>query len=99
MMDKSIPDRFGEREELILEFPCDFPIKVVGRSAAEFHVQICEIVSRHDDSFVAAQRLQYRASSGGKYHSLTINLRATSKTQIDAVYQDLKACELVLWAL
>ena len=98
-MDKSTLERFGQREELVLEFPCDFPIKVVGRNAAEFHVQICEIVSRHDDSFVPEHGLQHRASSGGKYHSLTINLRATSKTQIDAVYQDLKTCELVLWAL
>ena len=98
-MDKTTLGRFGQREELILEFPCDFPIKVVGRGVEAFKVQICEIVARHDEYFVPEHRLQHRASSGGKYQSLTINLRATSKTQIDAVYQDLKACELVLWAL
>ncbi|QLQ33046.1 MAG: DUF493 domain-containing protein [Candidatus Thiothrix singaporensis] len=92
-------ERFGQREELVLEFPCDFPIKVVGRTAEEFHVRVCEIVSRHDGSFEPSENVQSRESSAGKYQSLTVNLRATSKEQIDAVYQELKACELVLWAL
>lgn len=92
-------ERFGEQEELILEFPCDFPIKIVGRADVEFHVRICEIVCRHDEGFNPDEHVQRRDSSAGKYHSLTVNLRATSKAQINAVYQDLKACELVLWAL
>lgn len=92
-------EHFGQRAELVLEFPCDFPIKVVGRTDGEFHARVCEIVCRHDDSFTPETRLQRRASSTGKYQSLTVNLRATSKGQIDRVYQDLKACELVLWAL
>lgn len=92
-------ERFGEQEELILEFPCDFPIKIVGHADVEFHQRICEIVYRHDEDFNPDNRLQRRNSSTGKYHSLTVNLRAVSKEQINAVYQDLKACELVLWAL
>lgn len=92
-------ERFGVREELLLEFPCDFPIKVVGRADVAFHARICEIVCRHDDEFDPIERLQSRDSSAGKYQSLTVNLRATSKAQIDAVYQELQACELVLWAL
>ncbi|HRJ53493.1 MAG TPA: DUF493 domain-containing protein [Candidatus Thiothrix moscowensis] len=91
-------ERFGREQELVMEFPCDFPIKVVGHTDVAFQIRICEIVCRHDDSF-GEERLQYRHSSSGKYQSLTLNLRATSKEQIDAVYQDLKACELVLWAL
>jgi Uncharacterized conserved protein len=92
-------ERFGQQDELKLDFPCDFPIKVVGRADVEFHLRICEIVCRHDSVFDPEVRLQRRDSSAGKYHSLTVNLRAISKEQIDAVYQDLKACELVLWAL
>lgn len=94
-----IAQRFGQQAELVMEFPCDFPIKVVGRTDDEFHAQVCEIVCRHDDAFTPEERLQHRHSSSGKYQSLTLILRATSKEQIDAVYQDLKACELVLWAL
>lgn len=92
-------ERFGVREELEMAFPCDFPIKIVGRAGVEFHARICEIVYRHDEHFNPDERLQRRDSSAGKYQSLTVNLRAVSKEQIDAVYQDLKACELVLWAL
>ena len=92
-------ERFGEQEELILEFPCDFPIKIVGRADVEFHVRICEIVCRHDEGFNPDEHVQRRDSSACKYHSFSVNLRATSKAQINAVYQDLKACELVLWAL
>ena len=92
-------ERFGEQEELILEFPCDFPIKIVGRADGEFHLRICEIVYRHDEGFNPEEHVQRRDSSTGKYHSLTVNLRATSKAQTNAVYQDLQACELVLWAL
>ncbi|MEZ5451840.1 MAG: DUF493 domain-containing protein [Thiothrix sp.] len=92
-------ERFGQGEELVMEFPCDFLIKVVGRADVAFHTRICEIVCRHDDSFDPLERLQRKDSSAGKYQSLTVNLRATSKEHIDAVYQDLKACELVLWAL
>ncbi len=71
----------------------------MGRAEAEFHLRICEIVCRHDDGFNPEEHVQHKHSSTGKYHSLTVNLRATSKGQIDAVYQELKACELVLWAL
>lgn len=92
-------DHFGKRDDLVLEFPCDFPIKVVGRTDVEFHARVCTIASRHDDCFSLETSVQYRHSSTGKYQSLTLNLRATSKEQINAVYRDLKACELVLWAL
>lgn len=92
-------ERFGTSTELALEFPCTFPIKVVGRADAAFHAQVCAIASRHDPVFDPETHVQVRASAAGTYQSLTIQLRATSKEQIDAVYQDLKSCELVLWAL
>lgn len=92
-------ERFGQRQELIMEFPCNFPIKVVGSTHTELHLRVCEIAVRHDTQFSPAQHLQHRHSSTGKYQSLTLHIQATSKEQIDAIYQDLKACELVLWAL
>jgi hypothetical protein len=92
-------DRFGHNEELEMEFPCNFPIKVVGRAGDEFRAQICNIAQKHDQEFVPEQHLQIKDSSQGKYQSLTLNIKALSKEQINAVYQDLKACESVLWAL
>ncbi|MEZ5476173.1 MAG: DUF493 domain-containing protein [Thiolinea sp.] len=86
------------QEELKLEFPCDFPIKVVGKASAEFEEQVCAIAACHDPEF-SAQAMRRNQSRTGKYHSLTLGIRAVSKDQIDAIYRDLKACELVLWAL
>lgn len=95
----SVMERFGQDPSLVLEFPCDFPIKVVGHNDGALHGHICAIACRHDTHFNPEVRLECRQSSAGKYQSFTLRLRATSKEQIDAVYQDLKACELVLWAL
>lgn len=91
-------DRFGQHEDLVMEFPCDFPIKIVGRTDEAFHASVCEIACRHDETFTL-DSLQHRHSSTGKYQSLTLRIRATSKEHIDTVYQELKSCELVLWAL
>lgn len=91
-------ERFGQSKELVLEFPCNFPIKVVGRAHVEFAAQVCTIAVSHDASFTP-DNLQCRDSSAGKYQSLTLNIQATSREQLDAVYQSLKACEWVLWAL
>lgn len=86
------------QEELKLEFPCDFPIKVVGKACDAFEPGICAIAERHDPDF-SAQNLKRNQSRTGKYHSLTLGITATSKEQIDAIYADLKLCEHVLWAL
>lgn len=90
--------RFGQEQELEMEFPCDFPIKVVGQACAAFETQICEIAVRHDPDF-SSNNLKRNQSRTGKYSSLTLAIRATSKDQIDTIYRDLKSCELVLWAL
>lgn len=91
-------DRFGQREELVLAFPCDFPIKVVGAATEQFPERVCKIACCHDASFTP-DKVKQRSSSTGKYQSLTLMIRATSKEQIDAIYQDLKTCDGVLWAL
>lgn len=86
------------REEVELNFPCQFPIKVVGAASEEFELQVCEIAKRHDPAF-SDKALSRNQSRSGKYHSLTLAIQATSREQINAIYRDLKACELVLWAL
>ncbi len=90
-------DEFS-RDDLEMNFPCDFPIKVVGLANEIFEQQVLEVAMRHDPEF-SAGNLRSSQSRTGKYHSLTLGIRATSKPQINAIYQDLKACERVLWAL
>jgi len=85
-------------EESLIEFPCEFPVKVMGAAIPEFHTVIKKIAEKHDDEFDANQTTQ-NVSKTGKYVSLTLNIHAKNKDQLDAIYEDLTASELVLWAL
>lgn len=86
------------KSEVEIEFPSHFPIKVVGAANEQLAQVIHDIILRHDPEFSMAA-IRANQSRSGKYHSLTLGIRATSKEQLDAIYNDLKACELVLWAL
>lgn len=85
-------------EESLIEFPCDFPVKVMGASTPDFHSCITQIVEKHDPDFSPSETTQ-NISKTGKYVSLTLNIHAKNKTQLDSLYQDLTDNELVLWAL
>ncbi|HPY39277.1 MAG TPA: DUF493 domain-containing protein [Thiolinea sp.] len=84
--------------EVEIEFPSEFPIKVVGAAREDLKQIIHDIIVRHDPEF-SHEAIRTNESRTGKYHSLTLGIHATSKEQLDAIYNDLKACELVLWAL
>jgi len=71
-----------------LAFPCDFPIKVMGRKAPRFAQTVMEIVLRHVPDF-QADTIELRPSRQGKYLSVTCMVRATSREQLDALYQEL----------
>lgn len=81
-------------QETLLEFPCDFPLKIMGASSTGFADAIVEVVRRHAPDFDAAT-VEMRASSGGKYVSLTCTVNATSKQQLDNLYRELTAHPLV----
>jgi len=75
-------------EGSLLDFPCDFPIKVMGRKAPGFAQAITEIVRRHAPEFDPAT-VEMRPSRQGRYLSVTCVVRATSREQLDALYQEL----------
>jgi putative lipoic acid-binding regulatory protein len=81
-------------EDTLLEFPCDFPIKIMGGRTDEFAQTMVEIVLRHAPDF-SAESVEMRASSTGKYLSVTCTIRATSKPQLDALYRELTGHPLV----
>ncbi|MCU7815213.1 MAG: DUF493 domain-containing protein [Candidatus Thiodiazotropha sp. (ex Lucinoma kastoroae)] len=87
-----------QEQETLLKFPCDFPIKVMGKAEPGFEAMIVELVSRHT-SEVLDTAVNSRLSKEGKWVSITINLRAESKDQLDAIYLDLSAHEKVVMAL
>ena len=83
-----------EQPETLLEFPCAFPLKVMGLASDALAQTVLEIVRRHAPGFDGAQ-MEMRASSGGKYVSLTCTITATSKAQLDALYRELSGHPLV----
>ena len=85
-------------EDTLLEFPTDFPIKIMGEASDEFRSLAIGIVTRHFGELEPA-RIEERPSRGGKYLGLTITVRAESKAQLDAVYMELTSCRQVLVAL
>lgn len=87
-----------EDEESALRFPCEFPIKAMGRSDCELDIQVVEIVRRHAPD-LSEGKIHLRNSRQGNYTSVTVIVTATSRAQLDAIYQDLVDCEDVIMAL
>ena len=83
-------------DESLLQFPTDLPVKVFGRNHPDFRAAVVKIVEAHyGQAYVLAEQQSKQAS----YLSFTITVRAESRAQIDALYRDLVAHELVLMAL
>ena len=85
-------------EETLLEFPCQFPIKAMGKNSPDFDSIVVAIVRQHVDD-VNEGAVKIRPSKGDKYLSVTVTIEATSKQQLDAIYQGLTDCPDVLMAL
>jgi len=85
-------------EETLLEFPCAFPIKIMGVNQAGYAQAILEVVLRHAPDFDASG-MEMRPSGKGTYLSLTCTVRATSKAQLDALYRELTAHPMVKMVL
>lgn len=82
----------------LIEYPSDFPIKVFGQSQQGFAQAVMEVVSRHDPAFTAAS-IEMRHSKTSRYISLTCTVRATSREQLDAIYQELCDHPMVVMVL
>jgi len=84
--------------ESLLEFPCDFPVKVMGRKAPGFSETIVALVESHAGALDAG-RVTLRESRDGNFVSLTIVVHAQSQAQLDAIYGELSEHDQVLIAL
>ena len=78
----------SEERTTLLEFPCSFPIKIMGARVDGFAQTVLEVVLRHAPDFDAAA-MQMRPSSKGNYLAITCTLNATSQAQLDALYREL----------
>lgn len=82
----------------LLEFPCRFPIKAMGKQSDEFEAIVVRIVRMHAELW-PDEPIRSTFSRAGNYVSVTAVVKATSQDQLDAIYQGLTDCADVLMAL
>ncbi len=85
-------------EESPLEFPCQFPIKAMGKNSDDFESLVVSLVRKHCPD-LGEGAVTSRDSRGGKYLAVTVTITATSRQQLDNIYYELSACEQVVMAL
>ncbi|NCV64379.1 MAG: DUF493 family protein [Betaproteobacteria bacterium] len=81
-------------KDSLIDYPCDFPIKVLGEQVEGF-VDAMLMIVRHFDPDWDDTRMTQRASSAGKYLGLTLTIKATSREQLDELYRTLSTHPLV----
>lgn len=85
-------------EETAFEFPCQFPIKAIGRNSVEFEATVIAIVKKHANN-LTENAVKVRPSKGDTFIGVTVTIEAQSKKQLDAIYQDLNDCPEVRMVL
>lgn len=87
-----------EDDGRLLEFPCEFPIKIMGLDTVEFHVIARALVEKHTGPLPDGA-IRRSLSRKGRFVSITITVNAESQEQLDAIYRDVSGHEDVLVAL
>jgi len=87
-----------QETESPLKFPCDFPIKAIGRSDSGFEAKALGIVRHHVPDF-ATDNMRSAASRKGNYLSVTFTVRVGSRRQLDDLYRGLTGCKAILMVL
>lgn len=88
----------GGAEPSLIEYPSDFPLKILGHAQPGFAQAVLAVVKRHAPDFDETT-LAIKTSKKGKYLSVTCVIRATSRAQLDALYQELCDHPMVVMAL
>ena len=85
-------------EESVIEFPCSFPIKMMGRDTPEFRATARVLIENHVGP-VDEDAIKFNLSGKGNFVSVTVTVTATSQQQLDDIYSDVSAHDEVLMAL
>ena len=77
-------------DEPLLQFPCDFPLKIMGGGSPDFRQLVVDLVSRHAPD-LDQTRVSVRDSRAGRYQSVTVVINARDRAQLDALYGELSS--------
>ncbi len=87
-----------EEKSVKIEYPCAYPIKVMGLNEDGFIACVVDVVKLHDRTFVP-ETITQRESRNGKYLSIKVTITATGPEHINALFNDLKATGRVVMVL
>jgi uncharacterized protein len=85
-------------DKSLLQFPTDYPIKVLGRPSDEFRARVHAIMLKHAPD-LEPSRMTERMSEQGNYLSISYIIVAQSREQVTALAKDLAECELVVMVI
>jgi putative lipoic acid-binding regulatory protein len=88
----------NEEKTTLLEFPCRFPVKAMGKNSDDFEDVVTAIVLNHSELW-PDEPIRLSPSKAGNFVSVTATIEAKSQQQLDSIYQDLTDCDQVMMAL
>ena len=83
-----------DQEPPKITFPCEYPIKVLGRAVDAFEPTVMTIFRQRAPGF-AEERVVVKPSRNGTFHSITVTIEAQSETQLQQIHEDLMGTGLV----
>jgi len=89
--------RMAPKKKLI-EFPCHFPVKIIGNNTVKFIKQIEMVILKHFPEF-PLHSIKQKKSSNNQYISLTVTVHVANQASLDAFYQDITSQTEVKWVL
>lgn len=98
VLDNAAADNGAPDKDALFNFPCDFPIKVMGKSDPKFAQAVTQAIQQFDPQFDES-KIETRPSSGGNYTGLTCTVHATSRAQLDDIYRALSSHPMVKLAM
>ncbi|MBL4583756.1 MAG: DUF493 domain-containing protein [Pseudomonadales bacterium] len=78
-----------DQEPPKVEFPCQYPIKVMGQAAPDFKRFVYDTIKKHADD-LEYENVSIRESRTGKFHAVTVTIEATGTPQLEAIFKSLK---------
>ena len=73
-----------------IEFPCRYPLKVVGNAGQDFQGFVIEVLERHAGE-ITEEHIEINPSRNGRFLSVRVTITATGEEQLQAIFQELKA--------
>ena len=86
------------KKEPLIDFPCNFAIKVIGVAVENFSDTVLKSITKFDARFDSSC-IEMKGSSAGKYISLTCSVFVLSQKQLDNIYIELSGLKVTKFVL